>query len=560
MASRLSPSLVHPMLKPSRTITTILRPYPRLPRTLQPFNVHRRLKHAIPPPPGPAASSSDGKTRKQLEPHYQLTFTCVPCGGRSSHTVSKQGYHNGSVLITCPQCHNRHIISDHLGIFGDRKITVEDLMRERGRLVKRGTLGEDGDVEFWPDDTVGGEQDSTDPLEELDAMADEETARRRRERQEAAAGSASQAPNATPQVLLGRRGARPSVESTSHIDPLPSTRRKYFTAPSGNVSEGKDEEGHHKNPEKLFFRKCKVGLPDARVLDEIKKKASAVHGWNLGRFAENGGPRPNERYARAKSQGLRSILEPLPRDLALPHNLAQHRKSTKAASIRFINHEHQPIPRLQTTFREWEQEEDIITQRLQLPRNTEYQMWMSPDDVRPSMRYIRPISTRLNSRMDNQELIDRWPKLEGPGIPGRLPMTPPPPEISMKTRELVDTLQRAATAPWSPSVRPVPEDAAEAEAKARARAEAKTAPKPQIPDMIIRKIPQKQMSKPSRAIVPPWERRAIFGPYGANPARSGGRKDLDVWRNPSLSTDLRKLIDWGTTGKTSGQPEGGVGA
>lgn len=27
-------------------------------------------------------------------------------------------------------------------------------MRERGRLVKRGTLGEDGDVEFWEDGTV----------------------------------------------------------------------------------------------------------------------------------------------------------------------------------------------------------------------------------------------------------------------------------------------------------------------------------------------------------------------------------------------------------------------
>lgn len=25
-------------------------------------------------------------------------------------------------------------------------------MREKGQLVKRGTLGEDGDIEFWPEE------------------------------------------------------------------------------------------------------------------------------------------------------------------------------------------------------------------------------------------------------------------------------------------------------------------------------------------------------------------------------------------------------------------------
>lgn len=32
-------------------------------------------------------------------------------------------------------------------------MTVEDLLKERGMMVKRGTLGEDGDVEFWEDGT-----------------------------------------------------------------------------------------------------------------------------------------------------------------------------------------------------------------------------------------------------------------------------------------------------------------------------------------------------------------------------------------------------------------------
>ncbi|KLU84340.1 DNL zinc finger domain-containing protein [Magnaporthiopsis poae ATCC 64411] len=110
-----------------------------------------------PPENSTATTASNQKNRIHSQPHYQLTFTCVPCGGRSKHTVSKQGYHHGSVLITCPECRNRHVISDHLGVFGDRKgVTVEDLMRDRGLLVKKGTLGEDGSIEFWEDDLPDG--------------------------------------------------------------------------------------------------------------------------------------------------------------------------------------------------------------------------------------------------------------------------------------------------------------------------------------------------------------------------------------------------------------------
>lgn len=32
-------------------------------------------------------------------------------------------------------------------------MTVEDLMREQGQLIKKGTLSEDGDLEFWEDGT-----------------------------------------------------------------------------------------------------------------------------------------------------------------------------------------------------------------------------------------------------------------------------------------------------------------------------------------------------------------------------------------------------------------------
>lgn len=130
-----------------------------------------RAKHSIPGPPRPPKPEWPPRFDDPARPHpprptppskhikpnakpayYQLTFTCVPCEHRSQHQVSKQAYHHGSTLITCPECRNRHVISDHLGIFGDRKITVEDLMREKGQLVKRGSLGEDGDIEFWVDE------------------------------------------------------------------------------------------------------------------------------------------------------------------------------------------------------------------------------------------------------------------------------------------------------------------------------------------------------------------------------------------------------------------------
>ena len=121
---------------------------------------------------------TDTQSSSEKPPAYELTFTCKPCKHRSTHTFSKQGYHKGTVLITCPECSNRHVISDHLKvgsqglcvvqanvkrskavntykwyqqIFGDQSFTLEDLMRQKGQLVQRGTLGGKGDVEFWDD-------------------------------------------------------------------------------------------------------------------------------------------------------------------------------------------------------------------------------------------------------------------------------------------------------------------------------------------------------------------------------------------------------------------------
>ncbi|KAL4810860.1 DNL zinc finger-domain-containing protein [Aspergillus unguis] len=99
-----------------------------------------------------ADAAEQNRLRREQEPAYQLTFTCKPCGGRSSHRVSKHGYHRGTVLIQCPGCTNRHVISDHLNIFFDQKKTLDDLLQERGQTITRGELK--GDMEFWEDGTV----------------------------------------------------------------------------------------------------------------------------------------------------------------------------------------------------------------------------------------------------------------------------------------------------------------------------------------------------------------------------------------------------------------------
>ena len=61
------------------------------------------------------------------------------------------------------------MISDHLRIFGDTAMTVEDLLREKGELVKKGTLGEEGDLEFWDDGTSSVRE----PWAEKDEVAGE---------------------------------------------------------------------------------------------------------------------------------------------------------------------------------------------------------------------------------------------------------------------------------------------------------------------------------------------------------------------------------------------------
>lgn len=49
--------------------------------------------------------------------------------------MSKQAYTKGTVLIQCPSCTVRHLISDHLKIFSDQHITIEDILNAKGESV-----------------------------------------------------------------------------------------------------------------------------------------------------------------------------------------------------------------------------------------------------------------------------------------------------------------------------------------------------------------------------------------------------------------------------------------
>lgn len=44
-------------------------------------------------------------------------------------------------------------MADHLKIFEDKSMTIEDILKEKGQMVKRGTIT-GGDVELWGGETL----------------------------------------------------------------------------------------------------------------------------------------------------------------------------------------------------------------------------------------------------------------------------------------------------------------------------------------------------------------------------------------------------------------------
>ncbi|OKL61544.1 hypothetical protein UA08_03452 [Talaromyces atroroseus] len=112
----------------------------------------RPLTDRVPNASTDEANAQQNAARRAEEPAYRIVFTCKPCGHRSDHQMSKHGYHKGTVLITCPSCQARHVISDHLGIFMDDKSTLEDILSKKGLSVTKGIVNDD--MEIWEDGSV----------------------------------------------------------------------------------------------------------------------------------------------------------------------------------------------------------------------------------------------------------------------------------------------------------------------------------------------------------------------------------------------------------------------
>jgi hypothetical protein len=89
-----------------------IRPSPILLRARLPSTVRFESSAAAPT----STNAPDSRLEREQVPSYELTFTCNVCKTRSSHRLSKQGYHHGTVLIQCPGCKNRHLIADHLKV------------------------------------------------------------------------------------------------------------------------------------------------------------------------------------------------------------------------------------------------------------------------------------------------------------------------------------------------------------------------------------------------------------------------------------------------------------
>ncbi|KAL1922234.1 uncharacterized protein VTP21DRAFT_9773 [Calcarisporiella thermophila] len=134
--SLLSPRSLFPVRTPS-VCSPLLRSFH------QHSSVFQSNNKSIPP------STTNDEESKPDQGRYLISFTCKVCHTRTAHTMSKQAYHNGVVLIQCPSCQNRHLIADHLGWFRDGSTTIEDLMRERGENIRRHVA--DGTMEWVPE-------------------------------------------------------------------------------------------------------------------------------------------------------------------------------------------------------------------------------------------------------------------------------------------------------------------------------------------------------------------------------------------------------------------------
>ncbi len=222
-------------------------------------------------------------------------------------------------------------------------------MRERGRLVKRGTLGQDGDIEFWEEQKVENEGDAAtaDPPRDLDALVEEEEVRQLLE----TGVPPPQLSGTLPRSPLVGGSARPLVPSSTS-DPLttPSTRREYSTE-SFSLSYVKVGVPQHKASELSALRDSlreEAGWeitpgPDEKnnttfevdqswrreLGREPPVKSARYHRWTERDYDKTF---PNERFAQDMASGRRTPLSRLPRDEAIRYIKVRTRKDSAGSA------------------------------------------------------------------------------------------------------------------------------------------------------------------------------------------------------------------------------------
>jgi len=126
--------LRHLSSRPSSAFPPLLRTQSHIPNTFQ--SKQRRCESTAKPLTDRPDQLPKPEAREEV-PSYEMTFTCKACSTRSSHRMSKQGYHHGTILITCPGCKNRHLIADHLKVYLLRAIRTQRQLLTRLDLLRQ---------------------------------------------------------------------------------------------------------------------------------------------------------------------------------------------------------------------------------------------------------------------------------------------------------------------------------------------------------------------------------------------------------------------------------------
>ena len=113
---------IHPSLSPSIAVQLRMR-LSLSPRLASNNLYHSRRIHSSPiaenansqevSSSAPARTDGQPVIEDPPEPRLSLTFTCAVegCLERSTHEFSKRAYERGIVLVTCPKCKNRSLLS-----------------------------------------------------------------------------------------------------------------------------------------------------------------------------------------------------------------------------------------------------------------------------------------------------------------------------------------------------------------------------------------------------------------------------------------------------------------